>query len=332
MATAKQRGKGIWGIQIKVRGRRESGTFATKREAELWAAQRTLELNLESTGRAGEVRTLGDAMRRYAQEVSPTHKGERWERIRLEALQAQLPVTLPLAKLTADHFNEWKRARLKAVSAGTVARERGLISAVLTAARQEWGWLKGDPLADVRTPENYKPRERVITWQETRAMLRALHYRPGHAPQSTREMVAYVFLLALRTGMRQSEITGLRWQNVHANWVTLTNTKNGDARDVPFSRKTQRLLEALRPLDRERVVKVNSASVDALFRRARQQAGLDGFRFHDSRHTAATRIGRTVGQPGKLSFPEFCKVFGWRDPKHALIYVNPTAAELAQKL
>ena len=101
---------------------------------------------------------------------------------------------------------------------------------------------------------------------------------------------------------------------------------------MPFSRKTQRLLNALRPLDRERVVKVNSASVDALFRRARQQAGLDGFRFHDSRHTAATRIGRTVGQPGKLSFPEFCKVFGWRDPKHALIYVNPTAAELAGKL
>lgn len=51
-----------------------------------------------------------------------------------------------------------------------------------------------------------------------------------------------------------------------------------------------------------------------------------------ARHTEATRIGRTVGQPGRLSFPEFCKVFGWRDPKHALIYVNPTAAELAQKL
>ena len=102
-------------------------------------------------------------MRRYAQEVSPTHKGERWERIRLNALQAHLPVTLPLSKLTADHFNAWKRERLKAVSVGTVARERGLISAVLTAARQEWGWLKGDPLADVRTPENYKPRERVIT-------------------------------------------------------------------------------------------------------------------------------------------------------------------------
>ena len=36
--------------------------------------------------------------------------------------------------------------------------------------------------------------------------------------------------------------------------------------------------------------------------------------------------------PGKLSFPEFCYVFGWKDPKHALIYVNPDPARLADKL
>ena len=68
------------------------------------------------------------------------------------------------------------------------------------------------------------------------------------------------------------------------------------------------------------------------FRKARDRAGLAGFTFHDARHTAATRIGATVGQPGRLTFPEFCKVFGWRDPKHALIYVNPTAATLAEKM
>ena len=73
-------------------------------------------------------------------------------------------------------------------------------------------------------------------------------------------------------------------------------------------------------------------TLDALFRRAKAKAGLPDIHFHDSRHTAAPRIGRAVGQPGRLSFPEFCKVFGWRDPKHALIYVNPTAEELADKL
>ena len=69
-----------------------------------------------------------------------------------------------------------------------------------------------------------------------------------------------------------------------------------------------------------------------MFRRVRDKLGLSGFTFHDTRHTAATWIGATVGQPGKLSFPEFIKVFGWRDPKNALIYVNPTAASLAEKM
>jgi hypothetical protein len=52
----------------------------------------------------------------------------------------------------------------------------------------------------------------------------------------------------------------------------------------------------------------------------------------DARHTAATRIGAKVGQPGRLTFPEFCRVFGWTDPRNAMIYVNPSAETLAGKL
>jgi len=88
----------------------------------------------------------------------------------------------------------------------------------------------------------------------------------------------------------------------------------------------------MRGHDREDVFLLGPGTRDAIFRRARERAGLSGFTFHDARHTAATRIGASVGQPGRLSFPEFVKVFGWRDPKHALIYVNPTADALADKL
>lgn len=46
----------------------------------------------------------------------------------------------------------------------------------------------------------------------------------------------------------------------------------------------------------------------------------------------AENRGATVGQAGRLSFPEFCKVFGWKDPKYALVYCNPSAESLAGKL
>jgi integrase len=104
-------------------------------------------------------------------------------------------------------------------------------------------------------------------------------------------------------------------------------TKNGTARAVPLSRSARRWLGLLR--GQAQPFTLADSSRDALWRKARKAAGLEGFTFHDLRHTAATRIGATVGKPGRLSFPQFCAVFGWRNPAQAMVYVNPTAAELA---
>ncbi len=90
--------------------------------------------------------------------------------------------------------------------------------------------------------------------------------------------------------------------------------------------------ECLHGLDEERPLPVTVQVLDATFRRARDGAGLSGFTFHASRHTAATWIGATVGQPGRLSFPEFVRVFGWRDPRNAMVYVNTRAEALARKI
>lgn len=226
----------------------------------------------------------------------------------------------------------WRDSRLAKVSPASVQREMGLMGSVLGYARRDWQWIESSPLADVRRPAQAAHRERIISWAETRAILRALGHRVGKRPTSMMGQVAMVFLLALRTGMRAGEIVGLEWGRVRASWVELPTTKNGTARSVPMPPKAVRVVDRLRGIDDERVVLVDSAALDALFRKARQTAGLEGFTFHDSRHTAATRIGRTVGQPGRLSFPEFCRVFGWRDPKNALIYVNPSAADLANRM
>lgn len=335
MASIKQQanGKG-WRAQIKVGTRRDSGVFPTKREATLWAERRTAELRLEREGSLGEVKTLRDAMRRFALEVSPTHKGERFETIRLAAMEDDraLPVTLPLAKLTTAHLTAWKIERQKVVAPGTVLRDMALLGSVLTHARREWHWMDHTPLADVRRPAAPPHRERVIERGEVRKMLRELGWRFRKRPTTMKQLTAAAFLLSLRTGMRAGEILGLEWSRVRPSWVELPDTKNGTSRDVPMPPKAMRLLERLRGLDDDHPLPLGSRVLDETFRRARKAAGLEGFRFHDARHTAATRIGATVGQPGRVSFPEFCLIFGWRDPKYALVYVNPSAATLAQKL
>jgi integrase len=313
---------------------RESASFATAREASEWYTRRKAELMGRKKGVVTTRHTLRDALRRYADEVAPTHKGERWEQVRLAAFEshAALPVSLPLAEVTPLHLTRWKDERLRVVGAGSVLREISLLGSVFAACVRDWYWLESSPLSAVRKPAQPRPINRVLSWREIRAMLRALGYRRGRRPQAMKELVAYAMLIALRTGMRAGEITGLQWARWHGSWVTLADTKNGSSRDVPLSPKARAIVERLRGLDDEAVLPITSASLDALFRKARAAAGLEGFTFHTTRHTAATWIGRTVGQLGRLSFPEFCVMFGWRDPKNAFIYVNPRAADLAGRV
>ena len=75
MATPIKTAKGTWRIQIEVKGQRDSNTLPTKREAAEWAARRSTELLATATGRAGEVKTLGQALVRYGEEVSSEKKG-----------------------------------------------------------------------------------------------------------------------------------------------------------------------------------------------------------------------------------------------------------------
>jgi len=75
-----------------------------------------------------------------------------------------------------------------------------------------------------------------------------------------------------------------------------------------------------------RVFGVSANTLDTLFRRARDRAGLSGFVFHDTRHTAATWMAQ------RLHILELCKVFGWTNTKQALTYFNPKAADLAKKM
>jgi hypothetical protein len=233
----------------------------TKREADEWQAQRKLELKAVGSGRGGEIKTLGDALCKFRDEVSPEHKGERWEALRIGAMlrHPALPCALPLARLLPDHIIGWRHARLQEVSAGSVLRDMNLLGSILGHAVREWRWIARSPMTKVSRPSSPRHRDRVIRRHEIQVEL----LRP---PEE-----ASVFLLA------------------------------------PGARNT-------------------------FYRCARNRARLSGFTFYDARHTAATWIGATVGQPRKLSFPEFVKVFGWRDPKNAMIYVNPSAESLAEKL
>lgn len=179
MASIEKTASGEYRARVKRKGVRDSKTFALRRDAQAWAKHREDEIDRRADRTLGEVRTLGDALRRYATEISPTHKGERWEQIRLVAMERQLPVTLPLARVTHEHLTRWRDARAAVVGPDSVRREMALLGSVLTHARRDWRWIADSPMADVRRPAASAHRQRVMTWPELRALLRELRHRRG---------------------------------------------------------------------------------------------------------------------------------------------------------
>jgi len=325
MASITQTAKG-YRAQVFVRGVRDSQCFRTRREATAWAAARETELREQSAKTAGERHTMRDALTRYMEEVSPSKRGARWEALRISAMleNPALPLDKPVSGIDPDDFNTWRKDRLRKVKPGTILREIALLSAMFETARREWRWIPANPMSDVRRPSSPAHRERVITRREIRLMLKALGYSTK-PPRSITQAVAVVFLLALRTGMRAGELCGLKWVDMHGDYCRLHVTKT-KPRDVPLTRKAQRLVEKMRGFDSVSVFGMDKRTLDALFRRARKNAGLDGFTFHDSRHTAATWLAQ------RLHVLDLCKMFGWTDTKRAMTYYNPTASDIAKRI
>lgn len=324
MASIQKTAKG-YRAQVYVKGRRDSATFPTRRAAVEWSSRRETELRDDRP--AGEKHSLRDALRKYADEVSPTRRGERWEQIRLAAFEGlALPMEKIISDVTAADIALFRDSRLKVVSNGTVIRELALLSAVFEAARRDWGWGGINPCKEVRKPASARHRERTIAWWEIKALLRVMGYARGKRVASTGHAVAICFLMALRTGMRAGELCSLTWAHVYDDHVHLPMTKNGNPRDVPLSSRARRLLDQVRGWDDNLVFGLKTASLDALFRKYRSRAGLSGFTWHDSRHTAATMMAN------KLDVLTLCKVMGWRDTKFALVYYNPKASSIAAML
>lgn len=321
MGTLRKRG-GTWRAEVCVDGQRASKSFATKSEAAAWAMRQEAEFTGTATGH-----TFAQALAKFGREVSPKRAGVRWELMRVRIWSAAPMALRPLAKITAAEIGAWRDQRLSEVSPGTVRREMGFMGDVFTIARREWGWIKTSPMPDVRKPPQPPSRRRRITDEELAALLASLGMGERLHAFTITQRVGLAFLFALETAMRSGEIVGLRWQDVHLErrFVTLPKTKNGDKREVPLSGRAIEILQAL-PRTGDACFELRPEQRDALFRKARNAAGLSGFTFHDTRATAIWRLSK------KLDVLQLARMIGHRDINSLRHYYNETAEELATRL
>lgn len=328
MATVRKRvsGKNVsWYAEVCAKGVRRGKSFPTKNEALQWAL--STEQSLGKHGGIVSKRTLGEAMEKYAREISPQKKGARWEAIRLKKIGRDKIASTMLSMLTSDLLQEWVDAQCKILSPSSVNRDFTVLASVLKAARLQWKWMVDQPTKDVRRPKDPPARDRRITEKEIFLIMKALQYEGGK-PETMRQQIAIAFLLALETAMRQGEIWGLEWRCVHLKerYITLEVTKNGTRRDVPLSKRAVELLELMPKTGEKVFTGCSQAVLEATFRRSVKLAGIENLHFHDARHEAITRLAR------KVDVLDLARMVGHRDLRSLQSYYNATAAEIAGRL
>lgn len=320
--------RGGYRAQVYVSGQRASATFRTMREAQAWAAAKETELEQSPASK----HTLRDLIERYRQEVIPKKKGEQYEDRQAAALLRDFPALAdkPLADLDTPDLAAWRDARLRTVSDATVLRQLNWLRHALRLAREEWKWMTHDPLKGMRIPKQPAPRVRRVAPREVLLLCRHLGYRPGRAPETRSQEVALAFMVALRSGMRAGEILSLGRANLDlkrrvASVAHKTQHITGRPRDVPLTRHAIRLL---RPVaNKDKCFALSSATLDALFRKARDKLLIADLHFHDSRAEALTRLSR------KVDVLTLSKISGHKDLRILQnAYYRETAEQIAARL
>ena len=108
-----------------------------------------------------------------------------------------------------------------------------------------------------------------------------------------------ILIMALNTAMRKGEILNMTWDcvNFEKNEISALNTKNGKKNTIPMSSKLRKtLLELYKIQNHNKYVFTNPytgtkyTDIKKSFKTVCKLANVKNLRFHDLRHTGATRM------------------------------------------
>ena len=190
-----------------------------------------------------------------------------------------------LHELTHKMIEEYQIMRANQVENATVNREIQCLKHLLKKAVEN-GYIKINPSQNIKMLKEPPGSIRWLMLEEEKALLDtcAEHLRP-------------IVIVALHTGLRKSELLNLKWINVNLinRIITLTNTKNNKPHTVPMNQVVYEELLHLNNKRRSGFVFTDEEGrpfrkVDRSFKNALKRAEIKDFRFHDLRHTFASRL------------------------------------------
>ncbi|HET9532544.1 MAG TPA: site-specific integrase [Blastocatellia bacterium] len=198
---------------------------------------------------------------------------------------------------------KFKVTRSKAVtvrgkqrSRTSVNRELELLSRIFSLAISNRE-VRNNPVAEVDQYKGEIRRSRYLLSDEEERLMAQFTGKRSH--------LRLIVLVALQTGMRLGEILKLRKKELdfHRGEIQVTRTKTDEDRRVPMNDRLYRELAShCSGLSTEYVFANPETGrplvcIKRAFQKALEDAKIEDFRFHDLRHTAATRMGEAGIDP-----------------------------------
>jgi len=224
---------------------------------------------------------------------------------------------MQLALIRRREVQSYLTSRLTDVAIETARKEFFVLSHMLSLA-VDWELIASNVAQAVELPKAPAGRIRYLQPTELRAVLEA-------CPEWLKPIAG---LLAF-TGMRRSEVLGLRWRDIdrQGERILLPQTKNGDARVVWLNAMACDVIDSLKrapSTDDVFASNITPENVSLAFLRACRKVKIADFRLHDLRHTAASWL-RMSG----ADLQDVADLLGHRDLRMTRRYSHLSPAHLS---
>jgi integrase len=313
----------IWWMEVTVNGKAVRKSCQTEDEEVARLKERVWKL--EAQGRdnparqsAAQGRTWQEACERWLTDHADKRSAKDDQRYGAwwnENLKGRL-----LSQLDRHEINTILERRARDASPSTANRYRAFFTAVINAAVEDYDWM--DTPLKIKRFREPKGIVRFLTIEQIDRLLAEL-------PQHQRDMAEF----ALATGARQAAVKKLKWTAVNLErgmaWIVPEDSKNGEPVPMPLNETAKEVLRRCQGKHRDYVFTYEGnpiANVNTqAWVKALKRAGLEGYRWHDFRHTWASHHAMN-GTP----LQALQAMGGWSDPKMVKRYAHLSPESLQQ--
>ncbi|QKM64650.1 hypothetical protein DCO17_05010 [Polynucleobacter tropicus] len=180
-------------------------------------------------------------------------------------------------------------------SSDTINHYFNAISKLFQMLEGDWDLVLPNPIKGIkRMPPSAGRTKRITPEMETQLLLACnLFNLPS---------LRAILIISIETGMRRGETMSLKWEDVDLvnRKLYLHTTKNGEARQIPLTKRSLITLKELEQIVGGFVFPITLDSLRCQFKKIRKhceaswvQSGINPFkelRFHDFRHEAISRL------------------------------------------